>query len=142
MLLWIYHHPGWCTCHSTYCTIFTRCTIQSARMMPLHHAFGIRFLMLQEPVGSAAILHAMGSATEQLLQPGCAAAQLWASQAFTWTTTSAWVPLEVVQQAIVILLHDADSQVRTMLQSAFDFRLLSSVCLHATLAYVCISCVS
>lgn len=75
--------------------------------------------MLQEPVGSAAILHAMGSATKQLLQPGCAATQLWANQAFTWAITAAWVTLEVVQQAIVILLYDANTLVRKFYKSAF-----------------------
>lgn len=80
-----------------------------------------RFLLMQEPVGSAAILHALGSATKQLLQPGCAAAQLWANHvchALTGTIAAAWDTLEVVQQAIMALLcHHGISCVRTMLQA-------------------------
>ena len=59
---------------------------------------------MQEPVRSAAVLHALGPATEQLLQPGCTAAQLWANQACqapTGTVTATWTTLENVQQAIV-----------------------------------------
>lgn len=83
--------------------------------------------MLQEPFGSAAILHAVGSAAKQLLQPGCAATQLWADQAFTGPITAAWVTLEVVQQAIVILLYDANTPGGTISTNLHSKRLLSSV---------------
>ena len=95
-------------------------------------------LMLQEPFGSAAILHAVGSATKQLLQPGCAATQLWANQAFTGAITAAWVTLEVVQQAIVILLHDANTPGGTISTNLLSNRLLSSAYRKHVLCIICI----
>ena len=64
-------------------------------------------LFLQEPDGAATGVHALGPAAEQLLQPGCESAKLWANQACqsACSSTADRHALENVSQMMDLLVR-------------------------------------